>query len=401
MIRLQISRFIVIFMSLCLVGCSTSPTREGDTENTQGQSTAIGYRITEEELKFSQENNSQEKTLSSSDKLPIITSDGTVAGAVTLKQVTHIGILDNTNSIAVNSGVKDSYSITLELDMTASMRSGMNLNISCEPSFLSQKTVIGESCSVGWSGFPMEAQLYDASPSQWIEVGIQPYCTELPEDTNLLLQFKSNTGSEYKDILLSHDFLSNVVEGPSLKTFDEEAVIDSINGGQFSLAPNNISLEQQKVGTEPTYFYNYDYTVKYLKSPSVNREVALFDSFSNNSLSSVFVTGLQGDTDKTFLYERNPKALRKLYGDRSLYDTYVTAGDKLLSLGESVTLTDNRPVPSTTTIVPTYIRFRVEFPEEASARTNEELLSFNGRYVVFQGHLKERELPSYKEVRYD
>ena len=44
---------------------------------------------------------------------------------------------------------------------------------------------------------------------------------------------------------------------------------------------------------------------------------------------------------------------------------------------------------------PTYVRVIPEFTNERKARTDEEMLDFNGRYVVYQIELESRNLPKY------
>ena len=44
---------------------------------------------------------------------------------------------------------------------------------------------------------------------------------------------------------------------------------------------------------------------------------------------------------------------------------------------------------------PMYVRVIPEFTNERKARSDEEMLKFNGRYVVYQVELKARNLPKY------
>ena len=51
-----------------------------------------------------------------------------------------------------------------------------------------------------------------------------------------------------------------------------------------------------------------------------------------------------------------------------------------------------------TTVAPKYVRLSFEFPEEAKARSLEEMRHFNGRFCVIQKEITTRIIPERPEV---
>ena len=138
----------------------------------------------------------------------------------------------------------------------------------------------------------------------------------------------------------------------------------------------------------------------YLKKPIKNVDVAKFDEYKKMKMSSKLVVGVSSQSDKKILYNNYPKAKRFIYSnsvDEDDTEYYVATKDVYLGRGAQATYTDNRRVPSTATTKPEYLRFRVEFPEERAARTDDEMMKFNGRFIVYQIAPEERKLDAKPE----
>lgn len=75
---------------------------------------------------------------------------------------------------------------------------------------------------------------------------------------------------------------------------------------------------------------------------------------------------------------------------------YVTSNFPYIKKGETANNVTNRILSyDLESKDPTYVRVIPEFTNERKARTDEEMLNFNGRYVVYQIELESRNLPKY------
>ena len=386
-------------LAVCgMYGCSYA---EGEKDSSaqvgkENSTALIGCRITEEHVQPVVDNTA----LSRSDYLPIVKDGSGLLGVIEIKQVEKVGISDWTNEAVVQAGVSHSYSIAMDVRLQDSLFEGDNLNLYVTPCLYSGGELIGEACSVGWTGFPSFAQLFDGNTERWIEVGLQPLVEELPDGSELVLKLSDASGGSYQDIHVS-DVFTDVVEGPGLLTFKDKAQITSTNGAVFSITFGSLHCEKQPDSqndlNKQSYYYTFQRKVKYISGPTNERSVSLFDQYNGNALNTDFVVGLQGDTDASILYDRNVNAVRRKWSDDTKYYSYVSSGLDTVRIGKTHKSNDNRVLPATTSYVPQYVRFRVEFPEEAMGMTNEELLSFSGRFVVFQDRITDRKLKESKK----
>ena len=387
-------RWLVVVALTCVItasGCG----KETVVENAESTESVIGWEESTETLDSVELLDAA--GMKKNDVLPIIQKPGSVVGTMRIKQVEHLGISDWFNQKAVDAGVKDSYSITLAIDVSQSVKSYSNYKLTVEPTLVSNDQVIGEPCCVGWSGFPTEFEILEGDSKEWIEVGVQPLVRKLPKNTSLVLKISDSNGKEYQDVIIDKSFLKGVVEGPSLKRLKDESVVELINGATFSFTFDNLLLEKHQHSSDNSnsnwgMYYDFEKTIKYLKGPSNKREVALVDNFHGNRLSTDFLIGVQGSSDPEVLYKRNSKALRFMYEDSIEVFPYVNSKGVVLEENGYVTLIDNRSLPASTTLTPEYLRLWAEFPEEAKERSNKEMLKFSGRYLVYQGGFSTREL---------
>lgn len=338
------------------------------------------------------------------DTMPIIL-DGQLQGFTRLSSVQRIGIWDLCNQSAVANGVKWSYSINLNVDLSQTLSTAENVVLTVKPYLISKDgSINGEPCSVGWSGFSSVAQLYDNTKSADIEIGLQPETTDAT-GANVLLVITNSVGDTYDPVYIDGDFLENAKMGNSLIT-DGEAKITTINGGVFTIRINSVSVNipittdklESKDLTKITSYYDIDYTVTYVSAPTNDLEDLIYDSNNNNSLHTQFVTYLSTDLDNTKLLDGDSGAKRQVYSDKMKLYEYVTTQFPTIAVGESFTATINKAMTIGNSS-PVYARVYFEFPEEITARSASELLDFDGRYVVFQVPITQRELQEYYESR--
>ena len=81
-----------------------------------------------------------------------------------------------------------------------------------------------------------------------------------------------------------------------------------------------------------------------------------------------------------------------VYRERTLQENnYVTEGGRI-KFGNSRKVATNRKAEATTSVAPDFVRLRIEYPEEASARNFKQKLKFKGRFQVYQLRISERKL---------
>lgn len=384
---------IALCSVLFITGCSKKNVESGGTETI----TPLNVGVIKSEIKVSDDS---DIFFSSSDNIPIIRNHS-ICGLLKVNRITRLGIWDWYNQAAVTNGVKYSYSVNFTIDFSSSIKKTEDAVKILSSAYLVDGSggVVGKPCEVGWSGFEKIAQLYDSSPSMTVEIGVQPERV-LEENDSLELRLQTSDGAEFDPIFLRNEELVNAVEGPTLQT--AEVDVESINGAIYSVGVANVFF-----GSNPTTagsndddlkdYYDFSYSVWYKQAPSNSREVLCFDSYDGNALQTKLVLGVQSDVDSSLLYENDESALWFKFKDSSETESYVTTGDAAIKPGIEAQYSTNRLVPETTTVQPTYLRFRVEFPEEQKARSLQERLDFNGRFLVFQLPIGARELQSIYE----
>lgn len=384
---------LVCVLCFFICGCNKEAKSDKVESSDVGETIAtVGYETTDKVV-----TDSGDIFFDSGDTIPIV-KDNKVAGTLKLNRITKLGIWDWYNQTAVTNGIKYSYAINFTIDFSESIKSADDNVKLISNAYLidSSGNVVGKPCDVGWSGFEKVAQLYDSSPVMTVEIAVQPE-QNITENTELELCIKTSDGKEFDPIILDGSELNNAVVGPSVKTVDAD--ISSINGAIYTIRIDNVhfSVNPTTFGSNKDdlkQYYDFGYAVWYKQAPNNDREVLSFDSNDGNSLQTKIVIGVQSDVDDTILYEQDTHALWFKYRDSSETMSYVTTGDATVKPGIEAQYLTNRTVPITTTVQPTYLRFRIEFPEEQRARNLQERLDFDGRYLVFQLPIGTRTLPS-------
>lgn len=339
------------------------------------------------------------KELYGKDQTGIVLKDGKVSGKLKINFTEKLGIWDYNNTKVVAAGVKYGYAINLDLDMTELMSEVDIATILVEPVLYNKAgEVIGGSANLGWSGFSTFAELYPSTPTCTLEVNLQPYVRNVPDGSYVGIRISDKlTGVLYDELFYNLELLTTAKKGPSLLKENKTKVIKSINGAKYEFSILNAYCDENQVDIDDrktwAKFYDIKYHLKYTKKPTKkNREVANFDSFNKYKLNTSVVLGVNSDVDSTLLYYNTKNAARYIWSDRNDVELYVTTTKWPILPGKTASLWVNRMLPKTTTEEPTNIRIRVEFPEEADARTTSELSKFNGRYLVYQIEVTNRPL---------
>lgn len=386
-------------MGCCtLSACGFEINRNDTMEEQSSEDTETLRRVTTEVDATKVSVGNAKKAQFGLEKFPIL-KEGKIVGWAQINFVEKLGIWDIYDEQAVQNGVKDSYAINLHIDMQKYLEEADTLALQCDPYLVSADSVIGVPCTIGWSGFSKVAELYKQQDVADIEVNVQPYVTDLSEDTLLRLDFSSADSSiTFDSVYIKKSVLDDARIGANLLTIEDEREIESVNGAKYSLKIKDVFREYHKVdrdaglGSKEVNFYDFSYKVKYTTGPINIREVLTFDSFNKNAITVPFKISVQADTDKTVLVDNVAEAKRKLWSNKTDTDYYVSSQFKPIAINDKETIWCNRVVPDSTSVDATYLRFSFEFPEEAEARSNEELMNFNGRYCIWQVPITEREL---------
>lgn len=311
------------------------------------------------------------------DTIPII-SDGVVIAYAKVKRFTKLGIWDWSNEDAVRKSVKHSYAINIQIKK--SKQCEPSFSISCIPSFINSKNKeVGEYCKVGWSGFPESADFYSADKHISVELGIQPNVKN-EKDLKIKLVFFDGDGKQLNTVVISHDIFKSVVKGPDIVVDNSPIVIKSSNGGKYSIQLKNVKKYVNDYDVEGQVpVVDFKYRIKYLAKPTKKEVVPTFDPNNKLALNTSIVLGMQTDKSNEITY--NAITTNVHVDDYGNLIYYLKDGKQFLRQGQATEYYLNRPLENQNS---KYVRFILEFPEEAKATSDDQLRKFNGRYRVIQ-----------------
>lgn len=391
----------VAVMAVCclLCGCSVNSQEETETEQETAMEVKkpavnIGYKKSRSPVEITE----LEDVVYSPGETALLTVDGETYGSVSINGVYKLDIGDWYNAKAVNLGLDYSYSVNCNIDATQFLDSHKIAVIDPDISIVSAGgEALTEKCCVGWSGFMDFAELYVETPSGNIEVGMQPVSPSIGSDAKLRLKLSErDSGIAFDPIYFSIDVVNHAVQGQKLHVIDDPVEVLSINGASYSLAFNRAELnERTRSNRSSAMVYDLVYTLGYHKEPESDRVVSIFDSFDSNKISPNVPFYVEGDNDACRLYDTVDDALE--YTDKGKSFLYVSKKRAFLC-GDEYRYKTNRRIESNVLPADNYVRCIVEFPEERAARTDEEMLDFNARYLVYQIQLSEHVVPRDEDV---
>lgn len=326
---------------------------------------------------------SAEVRFSPEDLIPVIVDGKTLAYAK-INQLERVGIYDWYNNVAVKKNIRHSYSLNLSITNSTDM----NLTVGVTPTLVDkQNSNVSSKCNVGWTGFGEEAEFYGKGEIP-IEVGFQP---EITDENGVKLQLVFNTSEGDSDpVIISDKIFKHVVKGPSLLESGDETQITSVNGAKYIFTLGKVYIEPNLVDLIETTAVEFDNSIKYLRKPQKKRQVATFDSKKKYAMYASLLIGMQTQHSAELNYDGDYTAMRKDYfGEYT--DDYASITDRVLKVGKGVCYHLNRFVTADLANEK-FVRFWVEFPDEADVSTLKEKLKFNGRFVVYQCETHTREI---------
>lgn len=355
---------------------------ESNNSEQENESTKDVNELNDSELNIGElVNSSDAPVYAYNDKLPIIVNGKAIAFAK-INQFERVNITDWYNEKAKKENISHSYS----LNMSIINEVDQVLTIAVTPTLIDKNnTNVSSYCNVGWTGFAEKAEFYGKGKMH-IEVGLQP---EIKDEKGLKIKIVFNTNlGDSEPVIISSKIFKHVVKGPGLHDLGEKVVIKSVNGAKFSYKINNLYREENRVGLIIKDAVEFDTRIKYISKPVKSIQVDTFDQKKKYAMYASPVIGLQTQHDSFINYETATDASRlNWYGE--FEDYYVSETDKALKVGKGVTYHLNRIV-SGNGETDKFMRFRVEFPEEAKASSLKQMLAFNGRFLVYQGEVGKR-----------
>lgn len=325
-------------------------------------------------------------------KIPL-TVDDVQYGTVTVNQIEKVGINDVSNEKAVGNSVNYSFSVNI----TVRFKSAFDeiTNFTCVPKIYNGKKLISSPASVGWTGFNTAVSIYGGTGAASIETGVQPE-VRVGKKSRLVLTFKDSEGHDYDSVKLRDGILKKAKKGPRLLKSLERVKIKSVNGAVYSILPKKVYFENHIINSEALdkerkNFFDIDYKVEAWKAPVNRLTVRGISGGKGASMVCQAAIGLECVNSSKVLYQAYKKAVR-LYREQSLQEVaYVTEGGRI-RFGYSRKVTTNRKAEAAMSVAPDTVRLRVEYPDEAAARSLKQKLKFKGRFQVYQLRISERKL---------
>ncbi len=373
--------FLIVLSSLSsLGGCSffnsggkqvNTPIVQNDNSNSDSSDSALDAEQNSIELSYEVKDelsvSPYEEPIYSWGESAALIADGVYYGTLGIRQVELLGIWDWYNSSAIRYGVRNTISLVNSLG-----------------------DVVGSSCSVGWSGFDEQLEVYQGDKIKAVEVGMQPYTSSIHGDYRLKIELV-DTASDVNFDTIYYDItpLKHAKQGAKLRTANDLVKLVSICGAEYQFSFTRVE-DNLRADTEAYYVddrvrvFDINYVFKYLKKPDNNRGVTRFDSFTKNKANPELSFYLVSSLNDTKCTTRASTA--RIEKDYQLYD-YVTPATPL-GVGQSLEMRTNL-VNVLEDSIGEYVRIIAEFPEERAVRTDEEMLDFDGRYVVYQLGLSE------------
>lgn len=375
---------VFILVVLLLTGCSSKDTSDKATPT---DAKIIASNSDAESIIFS--DNSRVIYDSNLD-IPLVYENKQV-GYFHINFVERLGIWDLNNYPANQNGVYFSYAINCYVNLETYLQDHEMINVTMSPELLNSKNkVIGSAGYVGWSGYNDSIEMYDDRMDGNLEIVLQPQTTVEDEYSFLRFHVADAAGKvQFDDVYVDLSCLRNASAGASIKTINDIAEIQSINGAVYNLSFHDVYLESheisnyEKIERGSHSFYDFQYDVNYVSAPTNDTTVLTFDAFNNNAMVGSPIMEVYSDQDGTKLYDEYDVE-RLLYSDSSKTGSYIVRFPLALNCGETATVSTNRLIPSSTKDRPTYVRIVVKFPAEIKARSFEEVRAFSGRYLVYQ-----------------
>lgn len=390
----------LLISALCISACGSSNKADISASNNVVANASYGITETQVEFKAAAFDNAKLNEF-----YPIM-RDGKTVALIRLNQIERLGIFDWTSAESVDAGIKHSYTLNFTIRYLGSLHNGENKTFHVLPELRNDNSVVGQSCIVGWSGFPQTAVFNKDTNEAYLEYGVQPF-KKITKKTVLAVKITDDDGIKYDDVLFSKSIFKKVVKGPGLHTDDKAASVKGASGAKYTInvydvnyadvynKPYALNDIDDKVELPVSQALTFKYRVAYLSEPTKNLEVSNVDTSKKNG--SMLLTDLtiavQGNSDNVQYNEHNKDLYWFVYSNKvDMTRAYSTKHYKIHK-GTYAYYTDNRKVPDAFIASSKRIRFSVELSSDALAMTPQQLMKFSGRFLVFERAPKVRELP--------
>lgn len=377
-------------------------TESGFTEEKEETATEAPVNYTKYETSTIEVSNNNQDLVYQNGQDAYVVKDGALCGRIHFNQVQRLGIWDYTNQEVVNNGVYYSYSLNMKVDFSKYLENIESAKIEVTPKILDDEgNSLGEVTVLGWSGFNTLAELYSNDPVKTIEVCVQPTVNSFPENSYVLLEIKdSENGVQFDSVKYDLALLQNAVDGPTIRRVNEPVKLKSVNGAKYQFNLTNVCVSQAYLNVDSysdlVKTIDIQYGIKLLKDKLNDRVVERFNTFDGVQMNSEVKLAVNTSNSKEFNYTWFANSTRSLYADVDEFVPYVTSNFPYIRKGMETFNTTNRVLSyDLDSKNPVYARISLEFEDERKARTDEEMLSFKGRYLVYQVLLKDRVLPNY------
>lgn len=406
MLKKCITSLLVLAVSGSLVSCADVQKQQAQTEDATVDRANISFSIdsTEAEVKSTDTGNF------ALHELVPITKDGKTVAFLKLNQSERLGISDWSSSQSNDSGLKFSYTFNFKVRYLNRLDNGEMLTFYVKPKFVDISTGkdTGIPCIVGWSGFPQTAVFDKKISSTYIEYGVQPI-KKMSKNTRLVADITDSAGNTYDSVTFEHSVLAKAIKGPSLRSKNDLVTITGASGAKYDIGIYDVFLEPcftemynftdpdqvQEVPRSNTLMFNY--YVKYLRAPTKSIEVSNIDNSKKSKLLSTDLTiGVQSNADDTVYYDRSTRLTRWKYSDSLKLEYFCVNKRYNIHPKTYAYYTETREISDSFYTSTDHIRFSLEFNSEALAMKPEQLMKFNGRFIVFDRTPKKRSLVSKK-----
>ena len=332
-------------------------------------------------------------------QVPII-ADNNLFGYLSITQITKVGIYDWYNP-KVSKNINYSYSFDVDIDLSEFFKSNAEITLDCSAKIINKSGQIkGKGCNVGWTGYDSVQQFFSSDTTHHVVFGLQPY-DEITDASYVVISIRDPQDKyQFSDIYYSADCLQQAVKGNTLLKSGDSFTIESINGANYTIKFDKLYYEKHKVfpvngenfnNLSDSYFYDFSYSIAYNSAPTNDRQVGMFDSFHDNKMVKLPTVRVYADNCDTPLETRVLGAKRVISQQPYKEDFYLSDTFSSLDVGYYTDVVDNR-MALNQSLETKYVRFVFEFPDEFEARTDLERETFNGKLLVFQIPIEQREV---------
>lgn len=397
--RALLSFLLVSSLLISLTACAKPDNQV--TQDTEEIEPSVSFSVSDTEAIVKSDNVGDYKI----HEIVPITKDGDTYAYLTLNQSQKLGINDWTSAVAVDSGIKYSYTFNFKVKYEKELKNGQLLTMHILPEFVnSNNEVVGNPCIVGWSGFAETAVFDEDTYETYMEYGVQPLYKPTKK-TKLLLKITDSNGNEYDDVVFASSVISKAIKGPSLITGDKSVKVTGASGAKIKLSVYDVyleemyddkysfTLESQLSDFEKVPVLGFKYKVNYLKAPTKKLEVSNIDTSTKAKLYSTDLKiGAQSNVDSAIYYDRNVKLSRFAWSDQLTLEQAVIDKRYKIHEGTYAYANENRQVTKAVLRSSESIRFRIEFSSDALSLSPEKLMKFKGRFIVFDKKIHKRRL---------